>query len=721
MRPRSLAKLTAPQAEPVVPRASVAAAIDRALRRGICWIAAPAGYGKTTALADFVRRRRRPHVWYRVDEGDRDVASVFHHLARALPRTMRAARLPVFGPEYADQPRAFARRFFRAWFQRVPDGTLLVLDDLQDADTPEFREVLSVLLAELPDTLACACLSRTRPPAALDELALRARLTLLEQEVLEFSTRDARLLIARRAGERPGAIDPDLARGWAAGLVLIAERAAVGHGGHGAQPGVGPAVFTELAGHWLEGLEPRDQDALMELSLLPEITSDLARALTGGRGAGALLTRLRERQLLVTGSVRGVFRLHDLLRGFLLDRLAADRTPAALARLRQRVAVVLERAGRGEDAVELALSAGAWTLARRLVLARAEALLARGQRATLIRWCSALPDRFQEHPWLCYWLGVAHMSDDAAAESWLARAWSLFREEADADGLRLTAACAVLSKTDSWRTHEGLAVWTKRALDLLADGGAGAEGRHDLLVWSGMLRAIDFAEDYHTDAPAVGALRARLLARLRQPLACDAAGSRLIASETLVEHAGSLGRADVFEQAVDSVTAELQDAGVSPWIRGMWLVAFGAVSGRYFPYARRGFPHASAEDALRAAVEIGRREGLRAVEFGALYHLQLLLKLRNDLEGFGALVERLAEIADSRYTTQVAVLADCQAALHTLQGRLPEAYRACERFTMAIEAANEPPIERWPHFVTEFQVRLADRRPREAAAFLRGW
>src|SRR5262249_61508452 len=70
------------------------------------------------------------------------------------------------------------------------------------------------------------------------------------------------------------------------------------------------------------------------------------------------------------------------------------------------------------------------------------------------------------------------------------------------------------------------------------------------------------------------------------------------------------------------------------------------------------------------------------------------------------------------YTTQVAVVADCQAAMHTLQGNLPSAYRACERFMAAIEAANEPPLERWPHFITRFQVLLADRRPAEAAEFL---
>ena len=143
---------------------------------------------------------------------------------------------------------------------------------------------------------------------------------------------------------------------------------------------------------------------------------------------------------------------------------------------------------------------------------------------------------------------------------------------------------------------------------------------------------------------------------------------------------------------------------------GDWLVNFGSATARYFPTPTGISLCLTPEDALRAAIAIGKRERLRGVEFGALYHLQLLMKLRGDFSEFEALVARLAEIADSRYTTQVAVVADCQAAAHTLKGDHALARAACDRFMAAIEAANEPPIERWPHFITKFQVLLG--RPR---------
>lgn len=201
-----IAKLLTPRTNRTVRRPRVFRAIDAALQSGNCWIAAPAGYGKTTALADYLRTRPAAHVWYRVDEGDQDIASFFHYLARSLPAKGTRA-LPVFGPEYADQPQAFARRFFRDYFSRLPDGTRLVLDDLHNADVPQFAAVLEVLLKELPESLRCVCLSRTLPPHALDDFVLRGQLAVVDQAVLEFSEPEARALVTARLRRAAAAVD----------------------------------------------------------------------------------------------------------------------------------------------------------------------------------------------------------------------------------------------------------------------------------------------------------------------------------------------------------------------------------------------------------------------------------------------------------------------------------------------------------------------------------
>lgn len=716
-------KLITPRPSHIVRRSRILEAIDQGLRNGCCWLAAPAGYGKTTAAVDYLRDRREPHLWYRVDDGDDDIANVFHFLGRTLPAG-RARRLPVFGPEYAEQPEAFARRFFQAFFALLKPGTVLVLDDLHKAETTRFRGTLEILLQERPRDLRCLCLARILPPAEWAGLRRHGVIAVIDHADLAFSDEEARELVTAHMLRAASAIDVGAARGWAAGLVLLAESGIAVDAGTGsaAGPSLGgeDAMFDVLGTQLFDTLPAAEQDMLLKLNLLPEITAGLATAMAGSDRARSVLERLHRRQLLVARgeAAQPVFTLHDLLRSFLSDRFSRQIPAEEQGRLRIRAATVLSEAGRVDDAIDLALQGRAWGLARRLMADHAEAVLAQGRRATFADWCAQLPeDAFDG--WLCYWAGVAAMPDDGAAETWLSRAWAAFEHDGDARGRCLSVARAVLVKTDSWRTHQGLADWTRRAFVLLDEGLPELPADEHLLVRVGLLRACVYADDYRRGMEAAGRLAEQLVARLATPHAGDSPMSRVHASQILISYSGSTGNAALFETAVDSVAEDLRDPGVSPWVFGLWLVDFGAVRGRYFfPYARRGFPYAEAEQALRAAVAIGEREALRGVEFGALYHLQLQMKLRNEWEEFAGLVGRLAQIADSRFTTQVAVVADCQAALYIRQGNFPEAYRACDRFMAAIEAANEPPIERWPHFITLFQLLLADRKPAEAAAFL---
>jgi DNA-binding SARP family transcriptional activator/transposase len=718
---RRIAKFTTPRASQIVRRARVLTAIDRALRSGACWIAAPAGYGKTVAMTDYLQKTATPSVWYRIDEGDQDVASFFHYMALSVQGIRTGGALLSFGAEYADQLTQFARRFFRTYLAKLRHGTVLVLDDVHNADVPQFRTVLAILLAELPPTVRCACVSRTLPSQEFTELTIKEKLTVVGEAVLKFTDPEALSLVKMRLGRSLASSNIELARGWAAGLVLLSERASAA----ARQPEIlarahastAPAAFAALAGQLIDNLPQPERDLLMKVSVLPEITPEIVRALGGATVGQNVLDALHRRQLLVTRGKHGVFHLHDLLREYLRNRLSDELSPTELARLMEHAAGVLDEAGYVDAAMDLAVQSQAWPLARRLISAHAATLLAQGRRATLVDHCAALPHG-QLDAWLCYWLGVAAASDDATAESWFARAWELFSEQDDPRGLCLTAAHAVLAKADSWRTHEGLAVWTARAIELLDRDLTNVTDDEQLLVWTGMLRAVDFAATSPGDTGAVERLTRRLVDRLAKPAKGDSTARRLFASEALIEHAGTTGERALFERAVDSVAADLRDRSVSPWVLGLWLVAFGAISARYFAYARRGFPYASPEDALRAAIAIGQRESLRGVEFGGLYHLQLQMKSRNDFTEFAALIERLAEIADSRYTTQVAVVADCQAAWHTVRRDFIQAHAACDRFMAAIEAANEPPLERWPHFITQFQVLLAERQPARAAEFL---
>lgn len=83
------------------------------------WIHEPPGAGKTTLVASYLHARKVPGIWYQVDAGDGDPATLFYYLRQTLPASRRA-RLPLFTLEYLPDLPGFARRFFRKLFARLP-------------------------------------------------------------------------------------------------------------------------------------------------------------------------------------------------------------------------------------------------------------------------------------------------------------------------------------------------------------------------------------------------------------------------------------------------------------------------------------------------------------------------------------------------------------------------------------------------------------------------
>src|SRR5205823_11729061 len=151
--------------------------------------------------------------------------------------------------------------------------------------------------------------------------------------------------------------------------------------------------FDALGRHFFFTLSASEQDMLLRLSLLPEITPDLADALIGSQEARPLLQRLYQRQLLITRaeSSGNVFQLHDLLREFLDRRFAQHLSKDEQRGLREKAAMLPRDAGRLDESITLALQAQAWTFARDLILECADLVLAQARRATFIEWCVKFP------------------------------------------------------------------------------------------------------------------------------------------------------------------------------------------------------------------------------------------------------------------------------------------------------------------------------------------
>src|SRR5262249_15023583 len=178
---------------------------------------------------------------------------------------------------------------------KLRPGTILVLDDVHNADVPQFRAIVAVLLEELPQTVRCVCLSRAQPPQELRELALKGRLGIVDESVLRFSDREARAMLTMRLGRAAPAVSIAAACGWAAGLALLAARASApsprAEIATSADP-LSAEAFAALAGQLIDSLPRPERDLLLKLSLLPEVRPEIVTALGGSAAAQSLLDAL---------------------------------------------------------------------------------------------------------------------------------------------------------------------------------------------------------------------------------------------------------------------------------------------------------------------------------------------------------------------------------------------------------------------------------------------
>lgn len=466
-----LAKLTAPRLGQVLTRNRLLKELDRCARHKLVWIAAPAGSGKTTLAADWLRSRKRAHLWYQVDAGDQDIASFFSYLAGAAERGSRLKRkLARFTPEYALGLPAFSRNFFRALCARLKPPACIVFDNYQDAgESAVLDGVLTQALDELPDGITLLALSRTALPAALARHEANGQVAHLDAAALNLTPDEEAAVVKLTLGERK--LKPtDLARlhqathGWMAGLLLalrevraraVGEEAsvieAIAHA-----PAQDPArIFDYFATEVMARLDAPTRDFLYAVALFPSMTAALCEQLTDNPKAKAILQRLVQEHFFTTrrGLLSVSYEFHPLFRQFLLAQGENHLERGSWQALKCRAGRLMAEAGDGDAAVALLSATADWPTLAGLIRTHGAELEKQGRLKTLRQWVAALPEEARVgDPWLLYWDGIAQTPTDAfTAYELFERAYPLFDEQDDVLGLYMCwigAATALFFRHD---------------------------------------------------------------------------------------------------------------------------------------------------------------------------------------------------------------------------------------------------------------------------------
>ncbi len=575
-RPLSLAKLSAPKPNRAWPRRRLFERLDAARRSGtVVWIAAPAGSGKTTLVANYLQARRLRAVWYRIDVVDADPAAFFHDLALAVGSRRRAVALPAFTAEYLAGLEVFARNWFRGFFARMQGTPLLVLDDyhLIGADSP-VHLALREGLAEVPPATTVIVTSRGEPPPLLTRLRMQEGFALLGGEELRLTV-DECVGVARQRLAEAAPAEAVLQRlhertqGWVAGLVLLLERGAAEAD---AAPAAEPLVFDYFAGELLAQAEPRLQRFLLCTALLPRFSAAVAAALSAQDDAAALLAELERRNFFIARHAAAgqgeAWQYHPLFREFLLARGRSQLAAGELARLRSDAAALLAAEGDAPAAVALLREAGDWQRLVSLVLELAPALLRSGRFQTLADWILAIPPgQRAASPWLDYSLGLCRLPfDPLQARELLASAYDRFRAAGHALGEYLSWAAVVDTFLYAWSDFGPADPWIDEFDALRARHPAFPTREAELRAVAAIFAILMYRRPQH---PRLPEWTQRLDALVAQGEV--EASLRMTAAVHLVMYyewwAGNLARADELVRRIEPFAGA---RAVGPFVRLAW-------------------------------------------------------------------------------------------------------------------------------------------------------
>jgi LuxR family maltose regulon positive regulatory protein len=373
----------------------------------LCLLAAPAGFGKSTLLAQALANlpAESELAYLALEANDNDPSRFWSYVLHAIERSrngsaQHALQLLQASPNNIEL--ALTELLNRLAEQR--NELILVLDDFHTISHVQISKQLDFLISHAPPQLHLVIASRSDPMLSLGRLRARGELLELRAADLRFTSEESLAFFNQSMG-----LQLDLAtieqlekrtEGWAAGLQL----AALSLQGQSDQKGFVEQfsgshrhVVDYLAGEVLEGQSEQIRCFLLYTAVLERMHPELCEALLvdsplAGQSALAILEELERQNLFLIplDDQRQWYRYHHLFGELLRHRLKRELGEKTFE-LHRKAAVWYEAHGAINDAIEHALASKDLGLLGQMLGRHAERFLANGQIITLQRWLDALP------------------------------------------------------------------------------------------------------------------------------------------------------------------------------------------------------------------------------------------------------------------------------------------------------------------------------------------
>jgi len=372
-------------------RARLVEILQDNLWRKLILVIAPAGYGKTTLLADLTAHTDRPVCWVRLTEHDQDPMRLAWVLVESLGMRFPRARkhLNLSGLESLP-PEGVGRAMAAAIAQAVPRSLLLIIDDLHLLSTSlGSAAFLSGLLGAAPQSLCCVLSGREMPDLPLAKPAADGNILTIGAGDLALMEDELEGVLAAEDGSRVDEATRHRlmadTKGWVAGVLLLRLRGLEAL--RASAPNGKELTFEYFAAEVLEKLSDELKDFVVRSSVLPVMTAEAVEQVLRVEDGGRWLRMAVAKGLFVStsGTSPRTYEYHPLFREFLLQKLERV-DPRAARELKARAAAHMARIGAIEQAVDAYWALGERRRAVSLAERASRDKLSLGQKEIVKHW-----------------------------------------------------------------------------------------------------------------------------------------------------------------------------------------------------------------------------------------------------------------------------------------------------------------------------------------------
>lgn len=432
-----------------VPRERLIDAITGGLKGRLTFVCAPAGFGKTTLLAQWAHSRQQAPAWIALDDMDNDIIRFWRYVVHALTAIVPASVSNRIAPLIEALPTVSISTFLDALLNELfplSEAVVLILDDYQRIQNEQIHSSLSYFIDYLPQTVHVLISSRAELPFSTVKWLANGERNDIDAQQLQFTPIETALFF--RELTDPAALSPHQIEqltlrtdGWitALKLVSLSQRAETNDSRiieefTGNHRNIADYLFHEV----VSKLPAQIYHFLLQTSVLDRMDSIVCNAVTQETNSAYLLERLKSLNLfLVPLDDQNIwFRYYHLFAQY-LQELARKSDPELWRRSNRLASECFASRGLMDEAVHHAIQAEDYVLMQHYLEQHIPAILNKGELTTLLSWLQCIPAEIELSPELSLLYSFV-----------LVLAGRL--EQADSELERIEQACKDMERSARW-------------------------------------------------------------------------------------------------------------------------------------------------------------------------------------------------------------------------------------------------------------------------------